>query len=50
MISASAEKVARATIAGLCRGATEVIVPFPTWLSVKLYALFPGLIPIRKSQ
>jgi short-subunit dehydrogenase len=43
LISASAEKVARATIAGLRRGATEVIVPLPTWLSVKFYALFPGL-------
>ncbi|WP_086688553.1 SDR family oxidoreductase [Nostoc sp. T09] len=43
LISASAEKVARATIAGLRRGATEVIVPLPTWFSVKFYALFPGL-------
>jgi len=43
LISASAEKVARATIAGLRRGAAEVIVPLPTWLSVKFYALFPGV-------
>ena len=43
LISASAEKVARVTIAGLRRGAAEVIVPFPTWLSAKLYALFPEL-------
>ncbi|HEY9663972.1 MAG TPA: SDR family NAD(P)-dependent oxidoreductase, partial [Allocoleopsis sp.] len=43
LLSASAEQVARATIAGLRRGAAEVIVPFPTWFSVKFYALFPGL-------
>jgi short-subunit dehydrogenase len=43
LISASAEQVARAAIAGLRRGATEVIVPFPTWLSAKFYALFPGV-------
>ncbi|HEY9696268.1 MAG TPA: SDR family NAD(P)-dependent oxidoreductase [Trichocoleus sp.] len=43
LISASAEKVARVTIAGLRRGAAEVIVPFPTWLSAKFYALFPEL-------
>lgn len=43
LISASAEKVAEATIAGLRRGAAEVVVPFPAWLSVKFYALFPGL-------
>lgn len=43
LLSASAEKVARTTIAGLRRGAAEVIVPLPTWLSVKLYALFPEL-------
>ncbi|MBD2073526.1 SDR family NAD(P)-dependent oxidoreductase [Phormidium sp. FACHB-592] len=42
-LSASAEKVSRATIAGLRRGAAEVIVPFPTWLSVKFYGLFPEL-------
>lgn len=43
LLSASAEQVSRATIAGLRRGAAEVIVPFPTWFSVKFYALFPGL-------
>ncbi|HEY9876928.1 MAG TPA: SDR family NAD(P)-dependent oxidoreductase [Leptolyngbyaceae cyanobacterium] len=43
LISASAERVARATIAALRRGDAEVIVPFPAWLSTKLYALFPGL-------
>lgn len=43
LISASAQKVARTTIAGLRRGAAEVVVPFPTWLSAKFYALFPGL-------
>lgn len=43
LISASAEQVARATIAGLRRGDAEVIVPFPAWLSAKFYALFPGL-------
>jgi short-subunit dehydrogenase len=43
LISASAEKVAHATISGLRRGAAEVIVPLPTWFAVKFYALFPGL-------
>lgn len=43
LISASAERVARATIAALRRGDAEVIVPFPAWLSAKFYALFPGL-------
>jgi NAD(P)-dependent dehydrogenase (short-subunit alcohol dehydrogenase family) len=43
LVSASAEKVAHATIAGLRRGAAEVIVPLPTWFSVKFYGLFPGL-------
>lgn len=43
LISASPEKVARVTIAALKRGAAEVIVPFPAWLSARLYALFPGL-------
>ncbi|MBD3884054.1 SDR family NAD(P)-dependent oxidoreductase [Phormidium tenue FACHB-886] len=43
LISASAEKVAHTTIAALRRGDVEVIVPFPAWLSVKFYALFPGL-------
>jgi short-subunit dehydrogenase len=43
ILSASPEKVARATIAGLRRGAVEVIVPVPAWLIVKFYALFPGL-------
>jgi short-subunit dehydrogenase len=43
LISASAEQVARATIAALKRGEAEVIVPFPAWLSAKFYALFPGL-------
>lgn len=43
LLSASAEQVAQATIAGLRRGAAEVVVPFPTWFSIKFYALFPGL-------
>ncbi|MBW4619875.1 MAG: SDR family NAD(P)-dependent oxidoreductase [Cyanosarcina radialis HA8281-LM2] len=43
LLSASAEKVARATIAGLKRGAAEVIVPLPFWFSARLYALFPEL-------
>lgn len=43
LLSASAEQVARATIAGLRRGAAEVVVPFPTWFAVKFYGLFPGL-------
>ncbi|HEY9761656.1 MAG TPA: SDR family NAD(P)-dependent oxidoreductase [Trichocoleus sp.] len=43
LISASAERVARATIAGMRRGEAEVIVPFPAWFSAKVYALFPGL-------
>jgi short-subunit dehydrogenase len=43
LISASAEQVARATIAAFRRGDVEVIVPFPAWLSTKFYALFPGL-------
>jgi hypothetical protein len=43
LLSASAEKVSRATIAGLRRGAAEVIVPLPTWFAAKFYALFPGL-------
>lgn len=43
IVSASAEKVARSTIAALRRGQAEVIVPFPTWLAVKLYALSPAL-------
>lgn len=41
LISASAERVAEAAIAGLKRGDAEVIVPFPAWFSAKLYALFP---------
>jgi short-subunit dehydrogenase len=43
LISASPEQVARVTIAGMRRGAAEVVVPLPTWLSVKFYALFPGI-------
>ncbi|WP_088892705.1 SDR family NAD(P)-dependent oxidoreductase [Leptolyngbya ohadii] len=43
IVSASAEQVSRATIAGLRQGAAEVIVPFPTWFAVKIYGLFPGL-------
>jgi short-subunit dehydrogenase len=43
LISASAEKVSRATIAGFRRGAAEVIVPLPAWFAVKFYALFPEL-------
>jgi hypothetical protein len=43
LISTSAEKVARETIAGFRRGDAEVIVPLWTWFSARLYALFPGL-------
>ncbi|MBD2259333.1 SDR family oxidoreductase [Pseudanabaena sp. FACHB-2040] len=43
LVSASAEKVARATIAGLRRGAAEVVVPFPTLLTARFYGLFPGI-------
>jgi NAD(P)-dependent dehydrogenase (short-subunit alcohol dehydrogenase family) len=43
ILSASAEKVGRATIAGLRRGAAEVVVPFPFWVATKFYGLFPEL-------
>jgi hypothetical protein len=43
LISTSAEKVARETIAGFRRGDAEVIVPLWTWFSARFYALFPGL-------
>lgn len=42
-ISISAEKVARVAIAGLCRGAGEVIVPLPILFLAKFYSLFPEL-------
>lgn len=43
LISVSAEKVSRAAIAGLRRGAGEVIVPLPILFLVKFYSLFPEL-------
>jgi short-subunit dehydrogenase len=43
LLSLSAEQVARAAIAGLCRGAAEVVVPLPIWFLTKFYALFPEL-------
>src|SRR4028119_601980 len=43
LISTSAENVARQTIAAFRRGDAEIIVPLPTWISAKLFALFPGL-------
>jgi NAD(P)-dependent dehydrogenase (short-subunit alcohol dehydrogenase family) len=43
ILSASAEKVGRATIAGLRRGAAEVVVPLPFWFATKFYGLFPEL-------
>ena len=43
LISTTAEKVARETIAGFRRGDSEVIVPLWTWFSARLYALFLGL-------
>src|SRR6476661_171701 len=43
LISTSAEKVARETIAGFRRGDAEVIVPLWTWFSARLYALFTAL-------
>jgi short-subunit dehydrogenase len=43
LISTSAEHVARQTIAALRRGDAELIVPFWTQISAKLFALFPGL-------
>ena len=42
VLSASAEQVAHATIAGLRRGDAEVIVPSWVWLVSKFYALFPA--------
>jgi short-subunit dehydrogenase len=43
LLSTSAENVARQTIAALRRGDAELIVPFWTQISAKLFALFPGL-------
>ncbi|HEY9738105.1 MAG TPA: SDR family NAD(P)-dependent oxidoreductase [Trichocoleus sp.] len=43
LVAVSPEKVSRATIAGLRRGAAEVIVPFPALLTARFYGLFPGL-------
>jgi len=40
----SAERVARATIAGYMRGKREVIVPWTMHPVVKLYQLFPGIV------
>ncbi|WP_199329078.1 SDR family NAD(P)-dependent oxidoreductase [Coleofasciculus sp. FACHB-1120] len=42
-LSTSAENVARQTIAAFRRGDAELIVPFWTLISAKLFALFPGL-------
>ena len=42
LISASTENVARQTIAALRRGDAEVVMPLPTWVTVRLYGLFPG--------
>jgi short-subunit dehydrogenase len=42
-LSTSAENVARQTIAAFRRGDAELIVPFWTQISAKLFALFPGL-------
>lgn len=43
LISVSAEKVVRVAIAGLRRGAGEVIVPLPILFLSKFYSLFPEL-------
>ncbi|WOD39757.1 SDR family oxidoreductase [Nodosilinea sp. E11] len=43
VISASPEKVARVAIAGLRRGAAEVIVPLPILLMARFYGVFPGV-------
>jgi short-subunit dehydrogenase len=43
LLSVSAEKVARVTIAGFRRGAAEVVVPLYILFAVKFYALFPEL-------
>ncbi|PSN14552.1 ketoacyl reductase [filamentous cyanobacterium CCT1] len=43
LLSASPEKVAREAIAGLRRGAAEVVVPLPILLMARFYGLFPGL-------
>lgn len=43
IISASPEKVARTAIAGMRRGAAEVVVPLPILLMARFYGLFPGL-------
>jgi len=40
----SAERVARATLAGYARGKREVIVPWTMQPVVKLYQLFPGIV------
>jgi hypothetical protein len=43
LLSTSAENVARQTISAFRRGDAELIVPFWTQISAKLFALFPGL-------
>ncbi len=43
LVSASPEKVARVAIAGLRRGAAEVVVPLYILLMARFYGLFPGL-------
>lgn len=43
LLSASPEKVARVAIAGLRRGAAEVVVPLYILLMARFYSLFPGL-------
>ncbi|MBE9155682.1 SDR family oxidoreductase [Nodosilinea sp. LEGE 06152] len=43
LVSASPEKVAREAIAGLRRGAAEVVVPLYILLMARFYGLFPGL-------
>jgi len=43
LVSASPEKIARVAIAGMRRGAAEVVVPLPILLMARLYGLFPGL-------
>lgn len=43
LLSTSPEKVARVAIAGLRRGAAEVVVPLPVLLMARFYGLFPGL-------
>ncbi|WP_072016018.1 SDR family NAD(P)-dependent oxidoreductase [Leptolyngbya sp. KIOST-1] len=43
LLSASPEKVAREAIAGLRRGAAEVVVPLPILLMARFYGVFPGV-------